>query len=56
MNDNIPTMRAYANDSSYEDIFVEQLKNFLEPDDQEINIAYSKRHYSLLSRECRMAC
>jgi D-sedoheptulose 7-phosphate isomerase len=33
LNDNIPTMLAYANDLSYEDVFVEQLKNFLTPDD-----------------------
>ncbi len=33
LNDNIPTMLAYANDASYDDIFVEQLKNFLEPGD-----------------------
>ena len=33
LNDNIPTLLAYANDCSYEDIFVEQLKNFLKPND-----------------------
>ncbi|VAW38766.1 hypothetical protein MNBD_DELTA02-606 [hydrothermal vent metagenome] len=33
LNDNIPTMLAYANDSTYDDIFVEQLKNFLNPGD-----------------------
>jgi D-sedoheptulose 7-phosphate isomerase len=33
LNDNIPTMLAYANDLSYEDVFVEQLKNFFEPKD-----------------------
>lgn len=27
--DNIPVMLAWANDTSYEDVFVEQLKNFL---------------------------
>ena len=33
LNDNVPTMLAYANDNSYDDIFVEQLKNFLKSDD-----------------------
>lgn len=28
LNDNIPSLMAYANDLSFEDIFVEQLKNF----------------------------
>jgi len=41
LTDNIPTMLAYANDSSYEDIFVEQLKNFLEPNDVVIGISGS---------------
>ncbi len=33
LTDNIPTMTAWANDSSYEDIFAEQLKNFVQPHD-----------------------
>ena len=33
LNDNIPTLLAYANDLSYENVFVEQLKNFFEPGD-----------------------
>lgn len=41
LTDNIPTMLAYANDSSYKDIFVEQLKNFLEPNDVVIGISGS---------------
>ncbi len=41
LNDNISTMMAYANDVSYEDIFVEQLKNFLEKDDVVIAISGS---------------
>ncbi|MBN1804560.1 MAG: SIS domain-containing protein [Sedimentisphaerales bacterium] len=41
LNDNIPTMLAYANDKSYEDIFVEQLKNFLMPKDVLIGISGS---------------
>jgi len=41
LNDNIPTITAYANDVSYEDVFVEQLKNFLSPDDLVIAISGS---------------
>jgi len=33
LNDNIATVLAYANDMSYEDIFVEQLKNFVNAGD-----------------------
>jgi D-sedoheptulose 7-phosphate isomerase len=33
LTDNIPTMTAWANDSSYEDIFAEQLRNFVQPQD-----------------------
>lgn len=33
LTDNIPTMTAWANDARYEDIFAEQLRNFVEPDD-----------------------
>jgi D-sedoheptulose 7-phosphate isomerase len=41
LNDNIPTMLAYANDLSYEKVFVEQLKNFLQPGDVVIGISGS---------------
>ncbi len=41
LNDNIPTMLAYANDLSYSQVFVEQLKNFLQPDDIVIGISGS---------------
>ena len=41
LNDNIATLMAYANDVSYEDVFVEQLKNFLEPGDLVIGISGS---------------
>ncbi|MDR4498277.1 MAG: SIS domain-containing protein [Candidatus Scalindua sp.] len=41
LSDNIPTMLAYANDSSYDDIFIEQLKNFLNPGDVVIGISGS---------------
>src|SRR2546428_13019123 len=41
LNDNIPTMLAYANDISYRDVFVEQLRNFVRPDDVVIGISCS---------------
>lgn len=41
LNDNIPTLLAYANDLSYNDIFVEQLKNFLKTGDLVIGISGS---------------
>jgi len=41
LSDNIPTMLAYANDQSYEDIFVEQLANLLNPNDVVIGISGS---------------
>lgn len=41
LNDNIPSILAYANDLSYADIFVEQLKNFLQFEDVVIGISGS---------------
>jgi D-sedoheptulose 7-phosphate isomerase len=41
LNDNIPTMMAYANDSSYDDIFIGPLKNFLNRNDVVIAISGS---------------
>jgi D-sedoheptulose 7-phosphate isomerase len=41
LNDNVPSMLAYANDASYDDVFVEQLKNFLKEDDVIIAISSS---------------
>lgn len=41
LSDNLPTLTAYANDVSYEDVFVEPLKNFLEPGDLVIAISGS---------------
>lgn len=48
LNDNIPIMLAYANDKSYDDIFVEQLKNFLEPGDVVIGISGSGNSKNIL--------
>jgi len=33
LTDNVPLMTAWANDSSYEDVFAEQIRNFLQPND-----------------------
>lgn len=41
LNDNMPALMAIANDIGYEDIFVEQLKNFLKPGDLVIGISGS---------------
>lgn len=41
LNDNIPTMMAYANDISYDEIFIGPLKNFLKEGDLVIGISGS---------------
>ena len=41
LTDNTANMMAWANDLSYEDIFVEQLKNLMEPNDVVIGISGS---------------
>lgn len=41
LNDNIPTMLAYANDLHYDEVFVEQLKNFMNAGDLIIGISGS---------------
>ena len=41
LNDNLPALMAIANDIGYEDIFVEQLKNFIKPTDLLIGISGS---------------
>jgi D-sedoheptulose 7-phosphate isomerase len=41
LNDNLPSILAYANDLSYDKIFVEQIKNFLQPGDVVIGISGS---------------
>ena len=40
-SDNMPTIMAWANDQSYDDIFVEQLKNFMQPGDIVLGISGS---------------
>ncbi len=46
--DNVPLVLAWANDSSYEDIFVEQLKNHLRPGDVVIGISGSGNSRNVL--------
>lgn len=41
LNDNLPTLMAYANDVGYEYVFEEQLKNFLQAGDYVIGISGS---------------
>ncbi len=41
LNDNIPSMMAIANDISWDAIFIEQLKNFMSPNDLVIGISGS---------------
>lgn len=48
LTDNIPAMLAWANDSSYDDIFVEQLRNHLEPGDVVIGISGSGNSANVL--------
>jgi len=48
LNDSISTLLAYANDLSYEDVFVEQLKNFLVSGDVVIGISGSGNSENVL--------
>jgi D-sedoheptulose 7-phosphate isomerase len=48
LNDSIPILLAYANDLSYSDIFVEQMKNFFEPGDVVIGISASGNSENVL--------
>lgn len=41
LNDNMATLMAYANDVSYDDVFAEPLKNFMQPGDLVIGISGS---------------
>lgn len=48
LNDNLPTLTAYANDLSYDDVYVEPLKNFLEAGDLVIAISGSGNSRNVL--------
>ena len=41
LNDNVPTMMAYANDIAYDEVFVGPLRNFFQPGDVVIGISGS---------------
>jgi D-sedoheptulose 7-phosphate isomerase len=46
--DNVPLMTAWANDARYEDIFAEQLSNFVRPDDIAFAISCSGKSQNVL--------
>jgi len=48
LTDNIPNMLAWANDEGYEQIFVEQLKNLMEPGDIVIGISASGNSVNII--------
>lgn len=48
LTDNIPLMTAWANDARYEDIFAEQLSNFVRPDDIAFAISCSGKSPNVL--------
>lgn len=49
LNDNIPSLMAYANDISFEEIFVQQLKNFFQVGDVVIGISGSGNSKNVLN-------
>ena len=48
LNDNTPTVMSYSNDVNYDDIFVEQLKNFIQENDVVIGISGSGNSENIL--------
>ena len=48
LTDNIPNLLAWANDESYDDIFVEQLKNLMAPKDIVIGISGSGNSMNII--------
>jgi D-sedoheptulose 7-phosphate isomerase len=49
LTDNLPTLTAWANDSSYEDIFSEQLRNLVQPKDIAFAISGSGNSKNVLN-------
>jgi D-sedoheptulose 7-phosphate isomerase len=49
LNDNVPTLTAYANDVGYDAVFVESLRNFLSPQDIVIGISGSGNSKNVLA-------
>jgi D-sedoheptulose 7-phosphate isomerase len=48
LSDNLPTLMAYANDVSYESVFVEPLTNLMEPGDLVVGISASGNSANVL--------
>src|ERR1700676_2353565 len=49
LTDNLPMLTAWANDSSYEDVFSEQLRNFVQPHDVAFGISGSGNSKNVLN-------
>ena len=49
LTDNLPTLTAWANDSSYEEVFSEQLRNFVQPGDLAFAISGSGKSKNVLN-------
>jgi D-sedoheptulose 7-phosphate isomerase len=49
LTDNVPTLTAWANDSGYEDVFSEQLRNFVQPGDVAFAISGSGNSKNVLN-------
>jgi D-sedoheptulose 7-phosphate isomerase len=49
LTDNVPILTAWANDSSYEDVFCEQLRNFVQPEDVAFAISASGNSKNVLN-------
>lgn len=49
LTDNLPTLTAWANDSDYEDVFSEQLRNFVRPEDVAFAISGSGNSKNVLN-------
>jgi D-sedoheptulose 7-phosphate isomerase len=49
LTDNLPTLTAWANDASYEDVFSEQLRNFVQPQDVAFAISGSGNSKNVLN-------
>lgn len=49
LTDNVPVMLAWANDASYEHIFVEQLKNLMQPGDLVVGLSGSGNSPNVLA-------
>src|SRR5260370_2635418 len=49
LTDNLPTLTAWANDAGYEDIFSEQLRNFVQPHDVAFAISGSGNSKNVLN-------